>query len=162
MLSRIPDQRYAEAIGRGLWFLPDGIRRKVEGVRFVCGVDPIFAGYGPGIEATPDGRSYRDTAHVCYPCHFDGRPASDRVTTVIFPSVPHLATVVHELGHALDWSLGRKHIAQPVTAYARTNRDEAFAEALTAWTFRDGYYGDPNALHADGATIALFRELESC
>lgn len=161
MRDRVPDHRFAEAIDLGYRYLPARIARRFDTVRIVCGVDPVFAGYTT-TEDTDDGRSYRDTAHVCYPHHLNHRPADDRPITVMFPHVPHPATVVHELAHALDWQIGCKHNARPVTDYARTDRYEAFAEAFTAWCFAPGYYGDPDVLHADGATRALFRELSSC
>lgn len=161
MRDRVPNHRFAEAIDLGYRYLPRRIARRFATVRIVCGVDPVFAGL-TNIETATDGRSYRDTAHVCYPVHLAHRPADDRPITIMFPDVPHPATVVHELGHALDWQLGRTHPAQPVSAYARTNRDEAFAEAFTAWCFRAGYYGDADALYGDLPTVALFEELASC
>jgi hypothetical protein len=156
--DRIPNQRYAEALTLGLSYLPTLILRRLTAVRIVCGVDPVFAGLTRTVIAA-DGRSYRDTPHVCWPIHLRHRPADDRQTTVMFPTVPHPVTVAHELGHALDWSLGRTHTAVPVTDYARTNRDEAFAEAFTAWMFKAGYYGDADVLYADGATVRLFDDL---
>lgn len=155
-MNRIPDQRYATVIGEALAILPQRIADRLTGVRFVCGVDPGFAGlhaYG----SSENGYAYSTTAHCCFPYHLRNRPAAERPTTVVLPYPPALTTVVHELGHALDWSIGRTHTAAPVTDYARTDRDEAFAEAFTTWKFWG--YGDEAAFRSDGATVALFEEL---
>lgn len=145
-LSRVPNARFAEAIGEGLR-LPPGMRHRLGHVQFVCGVDPVFA----GLHGYEIGR-----AHCCYPYHLAG-PADRRVTTVVLPDAwEGPATVVHELGHALHETIGLSHVAVPVTEYAATNHEEAFAEALVAWTH---WYGDQAAALQDKATLALFEEL---
>ena len=154
--SRVPSGPYGAAIGEAFRRLPSGIRNRLSHVQFICGVSPIFAGLHR-YEAIGDGRSYATTAHCCWPWNIQG-PADRRVTTVVLPTVdtaqPHV--IVHELGHALHDIVGLHAVAQPVTWYAKTNRYEAFAEALVAHTH---YYGDRDVYHGDKKTIALFREL---
>lgn len=158
-MNRIPDRRYSEVIGHAFTLIPPRIADMLSGVQFVCGVDPVFAGLHD-YDDMDDDRSYRRTAHCCYPFHLT-RPASDRVTTVMIPTLRDAdpKVVVHELGHALDWRIGRKHMAQPTTWYAETNRMEAFAEAFSTLLI-DGY-GDSDVLQQDKATLALFETLAS-
>lgn len=151
---RIPDARWSGAIGEAFNRLPGRLTELLGHVRFVCGVDPLFAGLH-SIENTDDGRSYRGTAHCCYPFHLIG-PADRRVTTIVMPTAPDPSTVVHELGHALHEVVGFSYQAAPVTKYAKTNRYEAFAEALVAWTH---WYGERDAAESDIRTLALFEEL---
>lgn len=153
-LDRIPNRQFSAAIGAALATVPVRIRDRLAHVRFVCGVDPIFAGIHDFAQSA-DGRSYRTTAHCCYPSHLIG-PADRRTTTVVLPTVVPPYVIVHELGHALDHVVGFSHNARPVTAYARTNRQEAFAEAFTAWLY---HYGDQDIARSDKATLALFSEL---
>lgn len=157
MITRIPAHSYSEAIGEGLRRLPAGMRRRLAHVRFVCGVDPVFAGLHAYNESHQG--AYRDVAHCCYPFNLLG-PRDRRVTTVVLPTLDAAepATVVHELGHALHHLVGFNHTAVPVTEYAETDRYEAFAEALVAWTH---WYGDRDVAHADGPTLALFEELST-
>lgn len=154
-MTRIPDQRYAEAIASALRTIPTRICQRLAHVQFLCGVDPAFAGlhrYG----TTTDGRSYGSTAHVAYPVHIQ-RPAVERVTTVVLPELVAPLSIVHELGHALDESIGfDHHTVKPITDYARTDRWEAFAEAFTGWLYR---YGDEDILFRDQQTIDLFERL---
>src|SRR5215207_6344556 len=129
MAERITSKRNAEAIGDALEYVPWRMREIAVFDGF-CG-DALFAGLHR-IEVTPDGRSYRGTAHACFPTH-----VADKRMTLVFPEPPAWYTVIHELGHALDWALteraGRALTFSPVTEYARTNRWEAFAEAFAAW-----------------------------
>jgi len=124
---------YSELIGAAFDVIPDKIGDRIRYVRFLTGVDPIYAGLFDD-ELTDDGRSYRNTACVAYPYH-QRIDKSLRHTTVVLPSLIPLAYVVHELGHVLDESLGFSHIAEPVTEYAKVDRMEAFAEAFTSWLF---------------------------
>lgn len=103
--------------------------------------DPIFSGLHHFTD-TFDGRSYRDTAHTCYPWHIDG-PADRRLTTIVFPRSPtntmyDVHTAVHEMGHVIDYAYGFSRICTPVSSYAESNRSEAFAEAVTSYLI-DGY-----------------------
>lgn len=153
--DRVPDHRYGEAIACAYAVMPSAIRLRLASVRFLCGVDPRFAGlhaYGD----TTDGRSYGVTAHCCYPFNVK-RPRAERATTIVLPEPEPPVVIVHELGHAFDGCIGFEHEADPVTTYAETNRYEAFAEAFTAWLYPD--YGDQDRLHADRPTISLFEEL---
>lgn len=129
MADRIPNTRFSEPIFYGLRLF-EPFLSWLPAVRFVC-ADPIFVGLH-SIEDISDGRSYRDTAHTSYPFHLNG-PRSRRLPTIVLP-VPEVPKyVVHELAHVLDYALGFSHKAVPVSAYAKVNRREAFAEAVTAY-----------------------------
>jgi hypothetical protein len=149
--ARIVGRGYAEVIGAALELYPARLRCRVVGVDFLTGTDPVFAGLHAYV-LTDDGRSYASTAHVAYPVHVLG-PAARRRTTVVLPVPPSLAVVVHELAHVLDWDLGFGHDAAPVSWYARTNRREAMAEAVTSWLL-PGYAERP-----DEATVSLLESL---
>lgn len=145
--TRIHGTGWREAIDVAHSVIGRRIMSRLGHVQYVCGVDPLFA----GLHAYDV--SYRDTAHCCYPHHLDG-PADRRVTTVVMPNrvgpwTAHI--IVHELGHALDQTIGFGHTATPVTEYAKTNRQEAFAEAFTSWRWPGNGYERP-----DDATLALF------
>lgn len=155
-MSRIPNVRFAESVRIGLEWVPAGIRRLLVHVQFVCGVDPVFAGFH-GMTETGDGRSYRDTAHCCYPWHLNG-PKSRRVTTIMLPVHVGPSVVVHELGHALHEIVGFNWVAAPCSEYAATNWQEAFAEAFMAWRWGPGAWKGPRP---DPATAALFDALEA-
>ena len=152
-MERITSQAHAEAIGEALRVV-GRYRHRIGPVEFLTGVDPVFAGLH-SFGDTGDGRSYGDTPHCAYPWHIDG-PADRRVTTIVLPQPEPPWVIVHELGHALDAAIGFRHSAVPVTAYARTNRLEAFAEAFTAQHY---IYGDRDAFLTDAPTLALFRGL---
>ena len=93
----------------------------------------MFAGLHE-FEVADDGGSYRTAAQYVSECLQRHRPRSARRATIVLPLGPgRTATVVHELGHALDEVLGEEWSAKPVSDYARVDRFEAFAEAFTAW-----------------------------
>jgi hypothetical protein len=121
-------------------------RRILGDVRFVCGVDPAFAGLHRFTETTDD-RSYKSVAHCCYPHHLSDRPKVERVPTVVLPEPVSSLMVVHELGHVLH---GRLQFCDGptsfVTEYAKSNRFEQFAEYFTAQLF---HYGDEDAWGSD-------------
>lgn len=128
-------QRHAEAVAEALTYIPPRLRPLV-GCDVFCG-DPIFAGLHDTVDIA-DGRSYRDQAHVCYPHHVADR----RVTLVLPERRGDVAVVLHEFGHVLHWHLqdraGGWHevpTLEPVTRYATTNDEEAFAEAFVAWFY---------------------------
>jgi hypothetical protein len=149
-MNRLVDAAYREAIGAGMAIIPAAIMARLRHVHFLTGIDPVWAGLHSYTD-TDDGRAYSQTAHCAYQHH-----TSDQTTTIVLP-VPELPdVVVHELGHALDEVLGWHHAASPVTAYAATNREEAFAESFRASLY---WYGDQDAFMADGATRALFAAL---
>lgn len=151
MLSRVPDGRFREPIGEALRVVHRFVHL-LGHVRFVCGVDPVFAGVH-----SFDGCGYGDVPHCCYPHHLNG-PADRRVTTVVLPLAVHPYVVVHELGHALHERINFDHRSEPVTDYARTNFQEAFAEAFVA---RHYNYGDRDTFLRDTATRSLFRSLQA-
>lgn len=153
--SRVHGRGWREAIGIALDAIGPTMRDRLGHVRFVAGVDPVFAGVH-AFATTKDGRSYRDTAACCYPFHLLG-PADRRVTTIVLPGKARQRpsdafVIVHELGHALDELTGFEHVAKPVTEYAKTDRYEAFAEAFTSWIWPTKSYARP-----DAASVALFR-----
>lgn len=153
-MSRIPNSRFAEPIGRAIRLLGESWLL-VSDVQWWC-ADPVFTGLH-GFDDTDDDRSYRDTAHTCYPWHIQ-RPANERVVTVVLPNPESPLVIVHELGHVLDHRLGFSHDARPVSDYAETDRTEAFAEAWTAWWFWDDDL-DQKVLAQDQATVTLFEGL---
>lgn len=118
--------------------IPEPIWRRVETVRFLCGVDPIWAGFEADTSNGIDERSYRDTWHVSWqPCHQANLPADQRQTTIIIPNLDHDAysvlSMIHEIGHVLDEVDGFQWAAPAIDAHADHNRYEAFACAFTAW-----------------------------
>ena len=127
-------QAQCEAIATAMNLMPRRLRPLVECDVF-CG-DPLFAGVH-GFETLDDGRSYRRTAHACFP--YD---TTDGRLTVVLPHAIDVYTAVHELGHVLHWNLQQllggwdclpRLVA--VTEYATTNVAEEFAEAFTAWFY---------------------------
>lgn len=151
-MRRLTDYRFNDAIGVAVAHIPPGIARQVAYADFFCGADPVFAGLHRYADSG-SGRPYSQTAHVVYPFHQVGLSLANRRTTVVMPVLEGPWTVAHELGHVLDEVTGFVHVAVPVTAYAQTNRREAFAEAFTAWL---GWYGEEFAVRVDDATAALF------
>lgn len=164
-MQRIRHQADAEIIAHATSLLHPQLAHRLEHTHFFTGTDPIFAGLHTDTKIV-DGRSYREIAQTLWPFHLH-RPAADRWTTVVIPQWQGSrwwwpATVVHELGHVLDWQLGFTHHAEPVTDYATRNRYEAFAVAFAAWVLPFGYgHGDAKdrLYEADRRTVALFEEL---
>jgi hypothetical protein len=150
MRDRIPSNRFSEPIEEAISIVSD-FWPLLAHVRFVCGIDPIWAGIHH-FEAANNSRSYRNTAHVVYPFHVLG-PRSWRSTAVIMPLPLEPVYIVHELGHVLDEALGFEHQARPVTDYAHTNRNEAFAEAFTSRFFWN--YDERDLAAQDRATVEL-------
>lgn len=152
---RVRDRRFSEVIGEALDRFPSGMRHRLSHVQFLCGVDPGFAGFHDYTIAG-DGRLYDSVAHCVYPYHIT-RPASERVTTIVLPTMVPPITVVHELAHALHETIDFEYHPNPVSKYAHTNRYEAFAEALT--THLHYGYADEDILYSDRRTMVLFAEL---
>lgn len=151
--TRIHGRGHREALAVALSVVGPRIMARMPYLQFVAGVDPVFAGVH-GYETTKDGRSYRGTAACCYPFNMLG-PADRRVTTIVMPSVLHPIHIVHEIGHALHETLDFDPEPPPVTAYARTDKFEAFAEAFTSWCWPNPSYG-----RIDPETRALLRGLD--
>ena len=150
-MNRLMPGPYGEAIGAALAVVPEPIMARLMHVHFLTGTDPFWAGLERGPEDCLDGRSYHNTGHCAYPWYTE-----DQTTTIVMPTPLEPCLVVHELGHALDETLAFQHLAAPVTQYALTNRQEAFAEAFTAWLY---WYGDQDAFLQDLPTLALFDQL---
>lgn len=154
-----------QPIAEALDLLPDGIRRRVAHAHFLTGVDPVFVGLHTYKTFRYDGRewSYAQNAHVAW--RMNQRARADRVTTVVLPvtlrPAQAIATIVHELGHVLDEQIGfDRHTPEPVSAYARTNSYEAFAEAFEAWVVPElAADKDLAVLAGDEQTRRLFEEL---
>lgn len=129
-------QQQIEAVAVGLTCIPGCLRPLLECDVFCA--DPIFAGlheYEMTEQVGLAPRSYRSLAHVCFPEH-----VRDRRTTLVLPAPVGVSVVLHELGHVLHQALaeraggwGRVPRLEVVTAYARLDRWEEFAEAFVAW-----------------------------
>ena len=170
-MNRVKPGGYTELISAAYALIPESMHRLIQ-PHFLCGTDPGFAGLHRYSSASY-GRAYSDTWHVVYPAHQIRPAASDRHTTVVLTDVIDdapwvrekfghhhpLAMMVHELGHVLDESLRFEHDAAPVTAYAETDRREAFAEAFTAWLIPSHLPSYGSSAHIGDATVALFDEL---
>ena len=128
-MERITTYQNNNAIQRAHSCIPDSILNRLH-FDYFTNTDPIYAGLFTG-EDTGDGRSYRNCACVMYPYHFNC--SSQNKTTIVIPEIIPWQYVVHEIGHVLDEYLGFSVNAVPVSKYARRNRQEAFAEAFTAW-----------------------------
>ena len=148
-MNRITSHEYKEAIYYAYQLLPLPIANMLQGVHFLTGTDPVYAGLHRCIN-THDGRSYRNTAHVNFP----GK------TTIVLPKLEDACpyVIIHELGHCLDEILGFAHIALPINDYAKTNRLESFAESFAAQYF---WLGEKEEVifQSDKATQYLFEKL---
>jgi hypothetical protein len=159
-MERIVSWQYAEAIGEAMGIIGPTFERRLCHVHFLTGVDPIYAGLHNYRETPDDLRSYRCTAHVAYPWHCLD---TEKRTTVVLPTLgaANLRTVIHELGHCLDEVLGFSHTAKAINEYAATNREEAFAEAFSAfflWLTPE----EERRFETDAATVALLASLGGC
>jgi hypothetical protein len=137
-VERIQGPDAGELLSNALDWLPRSLARRLGFVYFFIG-DPVFAGLHE-FEVADDGGSYRTASqYVSEACQIH-RPRSVRCATIVLPHGPgRTATVVHELGHALDDVLGYEWLAKPVSKYARVDPFEAFAEAFTAWVGLPSY-----------------------
>ena len=159
-MNRLIDYRYSEAIAFAFELLDEPIAERLRYINFLTGSDPIFVGLH-NCQIMPhekDRRSYRNTAHVCFP--WNALNPRTTITTVVLPTLadanPYI--IIHELGHCLDEILGFEHIAIPINDYAKTDRLEAFAAAFSAQYFWLELEAD-NIFQSDRATQALFRRL---
>lgn len=131
-MKRLTTQAQAEEIAEAVERFPHRLLELARADIFTG--DPVFCGIHSW-EEVGDGRSYRNTAHVEYAGN-----ARDKRTTVILPVLENCVTIIHEMGHAIDYRIreltgkwGPRF--QPVSEYARRNQREAFAEAFTAWFY---------------------------
>ena len=161
-MHRVRRQKDIAAFQPALDLIPERIRKMVEGVDVLSGVDPVFAGLHKFTKASY-GRSYADTPHVAFEFHQKHLPAYKRAITMVLPINVGIRTIVHELGHVLDGRLNFDHDPSvPVSWYAKTDAREAFAESFTAWLLPAGM-GYDNAkdklYETDKPTVALFERL---
>ncbi len=139
-MSRVHDLAPARAIGRALDLIPSHVLDLV-GCEFWVGIDPGLAGIHDYDSHGYSGCSYKDTAHTVYDYHQEHMASADRTIKVFLPSNESyqwdddygLYTVVHELGHVLDYRTDFDLEAEPVTDYAHCDQLEANAEAFVAW-----------------------------
>lgn len=152
-MIRITSHTAVEPVGAALHMIPPRIRRLLH--FDVVTEDPVFLGLHRFI-GIGDGRSYRNEAHVAYPCH----QIAPGVTTIVLQRPRTVEVVVHEIGHVLDEALGFAHPATPITRYAETDRYEAFAESFTRWIVGPSYTPwMPDQRERDAQSVALFEEL---
>lgn len=170
-MERIKAGGYTELITTAYTLIPQPMHRLIR-PHILCGTDPGFAGLHRYTSASY-GRSYADTWHVTYPKQQILPALQDRHTTVVIPHATDdapwvyrryghhrpIAGIIHELGHVLDETLRFEHNATPVTAYAHTNRREAFADAFTAWLIPSYLPSYGSTTPVDPATTALFEHL---
>ena len=160
-MERIRGHDAGELLSMALDWLPRSLARRLGFVDFFIG-DPLFAGLHQ-VEVADDGGSYRTTAHYVSEYHQRHRAKSARRATIVLPYGPRgTATVVHELGHALDEVLGYEWLAKPVSDYARVDPFEAFAEAFTAWVGLPSYRAERDRLYRiDRDTASFFKAITS-
>lgn len=128
--DRVP-MSFRPLLEAGLDLIPDRVRQ-IAHTRFLCGVDPLFVGLHD-VRDTGDGRSYRDTAHACYPWHVpDGKPTIVLPAGFVEREHPEwqVYVVVHEYGHIFDWATGFQLDPPGSTPYSNKNRQERVAEAF--------------------------------
>jgi hypothetical protein len=155
-VERIQGPDAGELLSTALDWLPRSLARRLGFVQFFMG-DPVFAGLHE-FEVADDGGSYRTAAQYVSEACQTHRPRSARRATIVLPHGPgRTATVIHELGHALDEVLGYEWLAKPVSKYARVDPFEAFAEAFTAWVGLPSYQTQRDRLYRiDRDTAAFF------
>jgi hypothetical protein len=154
-VERIQGDDAGEQLSMALDWLPESIARRLGIVDFFMG-DPVFAGLHE-LEVADDGGSYRNVAQYVSEYCQRHRPRSARRPTVVLPYGPgRTATVVHELGHALDDVLGYEWSAKPISDYARVDGYEAFAEAFTAWVGLPAYQAQRDRLYRIDRDSAAF------
>lgn len=154
-VERIRGHDTGELLSMALDWLPESVATRLRFVHFFIG-DPVFAGLHE-FEVADDGGSYRTAAQYVSECLQRHRPRSARRATIVLPFGPgRTATVVHELGHALDEVLGEEWSAKPVSDYARVDRFEAFAEAFTAWVGLPSYRPERDRLYRIDRDSAAF------
>jgi hypothetical protein len=155
-MNRLIGSDFRASIAEAWRVVPERIGDRLRFAHFVTGSDPVWIGLEDDL-VFDDGRPLIHTSHCSYPWHTNDRSttivlaAAERERFVVDPSL-----VVHEIGHVLDYALGFSHTAQPVSDYAKVNRQEAFAESFRAWIY---WHGDQDAFMSDLPTRALFESL---
>jgi hypothetical protein len=135
---------YREAIGHAMGLIPEPIRDRLK-PRFLTGIGPGFVGLHDAGNL-PDWAgsqwTYNDSAHAGDIRHQTNLPKDKRRPTVVLPrpyremcklywNDPGLTnTIIHELGHILDFGMKERPAVRAVSAYATNNQSEAFAEAF--------------------------------
>lgn len=157
-MERIRTNRFAAEVARGLSFVPVALLERAGTIHFWEGNIYLEGGIydrhpqGGNLETYrlhyPDDDHY---ASAFSPLHLRYRPADDRCSTVCFtgrggryPCPP--ATVVHEVGHCLLYSLDsyenwpwpfRSLAGLPclpiISSYSSDSYTEQFCDALVAW-----------------------------
>lgn len=137
----------SESVAHAVSLYPESVQPLLTSSRslHICGgVSPWFAGlhsFGVDVEGRD---TYENTAHMCWTYHLKALPLSRRTPTVVIPTEQEdqALTVVHEFAHALDEIAGFPEMPERFTrncAYARTNRAEALACAMSAYISPDMY-----------------------
>lgn len=142
-MSRVHDRLPAFAVGEAMEYIPERFLDLVR-CEILVGVDPVFAGMHEFVDVD-ETLAYKDCAHVIYPSLQMHRPAAFRTVKMFLPSNTDyewddwngVYTVIHELGHVLDFNLGFDYDVATTTEYSENNRQEAFAEAFAGWIFGD-------------------------
>ena len=154
-MERIRGPDAGEQLSMALDWLPKSIATRLGFVHFFIG-DPVFAGLHE-FEVADDGGSYRTAPQYVSESCQTHRSRSARRATIVLPFGPgRTATVVHELGHALDEVLGYEWSAKPVSDYGRVDPCEAFAEAFTAWVGMPSYQIERDRLYRVDRETAAF------
>lgn len=115
--------------------IPKHIMKFIAQPDFVINYDPISIGLHNHTD-TSDGRSYRNTSHVCWDIHQNHLSKDKRATTIVLLDGDHDSrnTILHEIGHLLDERLNFDRPGfYPLNDYAETNAYEAFATSFQAY-----------------------------
>jgi hypothetical protein len=150
-MERVTTWKYNPAIQEAKRMIPQRLWECVPFHLFT--EDPIFTGLHSFETVDIDGRSYHQTAHVCY-----GYYVPDKTTTIVIPDHGERGprTIIHEFGHVLHEMVDFWPLASPVGEYAQRNIYEAFAEAFTVWIWPECGLVD---LRADDQTVGLLEGL---
>lgn len=112
---------YKPLIEAGWAKLTPRMRRELT-PRFLCGVDPRFA----GLHYYEGRGTYAWNPHCCFTFH-----TPDRHQRIVIPTLDErVDMIVHEAAHMFDEITHFELDAPITTAYSRTNRRERIAEAI--------------------------------
>jgi len=138
-MRRLTSQPECTTVGIALGLLPEGWRHLVEDVDVAIGIDPAFVGLHDydlttfDFDDEPWDAHYKDLPHIVGEEHQWMLPISARCLTVVLPLGVGVKGVVHELGHVLCRLVPWSWTPAGCTPYGRTDREEAFAEAVSSW-----------------------------